>query len=196
MKHLTESQLNEYLDQMLDYETQQRVETHLASCESCRLEITELQALFISLNELPEIPIAHDLTLGVLAQISKVAKIPLLWKQPIFLAQSIFTFILLLFSMPILSSFWLQIEKWSGEITFPTIQTPSLAQMVSQFMSLLAWEPETFFFIPELSFSVPTLPTLPISPNSNLMLLLALSAGIMWGIGNYSLLRSKPEVRE
>jgi hypothetical protein len=49
--------------------------------------------------------------------------------------------------------------------------------------------------MPELTFSMPTLPTVPVSSDVNALLMLALSASILWGIGNYSLLKSKPEIQ-
>ena len=195
MKHLSKSQLNEYLDEVLDESTQQKVETHLSNCEHCRAEVNELQTLFSALDELPELPLTHDLTQGVLAGLPKRMKIPKLWQQPAFLIQSLLTIILLAVSMPILEKLAQQVMNWRKEIILPTLQIPTLAEISAKFTPLLAWEFASSFTLPEFSFTAPTLPTIPISPDANLMFTLMLLVGILWIVGNFSLLRSKPEVQ-
>lgn len=64
--HLDEELLNEYLDNVLDAQQRQRAEAHLAGCPDCRARLDELQAVFLALEALPESPLAHDLSAGVL----------------------------------------------------------------------------------------------------------------------------------
>ena len=193
MKHLTEPQLNEYLDQMLDVPTQQKVEAHLSDCEGCRAQIAPLEILFSTLDELPEVPLTRDLKVGVLAGLPKTVEIPTLWQQPAFLAQSLLTVILLTLTMPILNR---QFDSLSSFFTFPVIELTSFAEIIAKLSPLFRWDFRFSFAFPEISFTTPTLPSIPISLDTNIVLLLIISAGMMWGIGNFSLLRSKPEVRK
>ena len=57
--HLTDEQLNEYLDN----ETNERVqiETHLSSCGECAARLSTLQALFTELDSLPEVALTKSL---------------------------------------------------------------------------------------------------------------------------------------
>lgn len=66
MSHLTEEQLNLYLDDELSLVERAAVETHLAGCEACRNELASLQALFIALDALQPEALAADLTPAVL----------------------------------------------------------------------------------------------------------------------------------
>ena len=58
--HLTDEQLNEYLDN----ETNERVqiETHLSSCGECAARLSTLQALFTELDSLPEVALTKSLS--------------------------------------------------------------------------------------------------------------------------------------
>jgi anti-sigma factor RsiW len=57
--HLTDEQLNEYLDN----ETTERaqIETHLASCADCAARLIALQVLFAEIESLPEVELAPTL---------------------------------------------------------------------------------------------------------------------------------------
>ena len=61
MDHLTEAQLNEYLDQALPETERARVEAHLARCGTCRAELASLQAVFAALEGLQPEPMGVDL---------------------------------------------------------------------------------------------------------------------------------------
>ena len=199
MSHLSDELLNTYLGQMLDEVTQQSVEAHLTMCEQCSAQLSELEILFSTLVDLPDMPLTHDLTPGVLERLPKVAPIPALWRQPAFLMQSLLTIILLAVNMPILRELGQQAIMWRKKILLPTLQLlqfPSLSKIVTQLTPLLSWKPQFSLTLPELSFTLPTLPPLPVSLDANIVLMLVLSAGMLWMIGNFSLLRSKPEVRE
>ena len=119
MNHLNETQLNEYLDQMLDDESRQQAEAHLAACEQCRAELADLEMLFSSLGELSEIPLTRDLRAGVLARLPKEIEIPVLWRQPAFVMQSLLTVVLLTIGIPVLETFRQRLP------TLPTVAFPS-----------------------------------------------------------------------
>ncbi len=73
--HLSEAQVNMYLDGALPEEEQVQVEAHLAGCARCRAEVAALRQLFAALEELAPQP---DLVPAVLAQIGR-RRSPLGW---------------------------------------------------------------------------------------------------------------------
>ena len=66
MFHLTEEQLNLYMDDKLSTSERTAVEAHLAGCDACRAELASLQALFTALDALQPAALAADLTPVVL----------------------------------------------------------------------------------------------------------------------------------
>ena len=66
MKHLTETQLNEYLDDVLDSTARAHMDAHLSDCADCRDRLASLQAVFQALASLPEETLGRDLTPPVL----------------------------------------------------------------------------------------------------------------------------------
>ncbi len=66
--HLNDDTLQLYLDGALSAADRGRVEAHLATCASCRVELDALQQLYTALDELAPAP-SHSLVPGVLAQL-------------------------------------------------------------------------------------------------------------------------------
>lgn len=66
MEHLTEAQLNEYLDNLLEATALARIQAHLADCADCRERLASLLTVFQTLEALPEELPAHDLTPSIL----------------------------------------------------------------------------------------------------------------------------------
>ncbi len=66
MKHLTEDQLNEYLDNAVEAPVQARMALHLSGCADCRARLVSLQTVFQALAALPEETPGRDLTPSVL----------------------------------------------------------------------------------------------------------------------------------
>ena len=189
MPHLSDELLNTYLDDMMDETARRNIEVHLAACEPCRAQLEEMETLFASLEELPDGPLSHDLTPGILARLPKTAQIPALWRQPGFMVQALLTLVLLGLSFPMLSTLGQQITKWSNGIALPALRFPVMPELIEQLTSLLTWK----FRIP---FSLPALPSFPFSLDADVVLILAISAGVLWMIGNLSLLRTRPEGQE
>ena len=199
MNHLIETQLNEYLDQILDESSRQHLDAHLAMCDRCRSKLNELEMLFSTLADLPDIPLSRDLVPGVLASLPKVTQTPTLWRQPAFVMQSLLTIILLAVSMPILRTLGQQVSAWGRDIVLPKVGFPSLPEMTAQLLPLFAWKPQLTFLMPKLSFTMPqfpTLPTIPFTSDPTIVLILVISVGMLWIVGNFSLLRSRPEFQE
>jgi len=196
MFHISEELLNTYLDEMLDESSRQKVKAHLDTCDQCSAQVNEMRALFSTLEDLPDMPLTRDLTPGVLAQLPKAVNFPVLWRQPAFVIQTLLTILLLAVNFPMLRTLGQQIALWGNEIVPPTIKFPTLAEMASQLTPLLTWKFGFSFALPELSLTIPTIPTIPFSPDTNTGLLLVIFAGLLWVVGNFSLLRNRPEAQE
>ena len=72
MNHITDFQLNEYLDHALDEATQGQCDLHLSSCAECHARLEELKGLYSNLAELREVELSRDLTSSVLAHLPRV----------------------------------------------------------------------------------------------------------------------------
>ncbi len=64
--HLTDEQLNEYLD----HETNERaqIELHLATCGKCSARLAALQDLFSEIKSLPELELSRNVAVHFLAE--------------------------------------------------------------------------------------------------------------------------------
>ncbi|MCC7361645.1 MAG: hypothetical protein IT317_19330 [Anaerolineales bacterium] len=71
--HLTDETLNEYLDEALPAAQAAGVAAHVSACVTCAARLRARRALFAELDGLPEAPIAHSLTPGVLAALPRQA---------------------------------------------------------------------------------------------------------------------------
>lgn len=69
-QHVDYTTLNEYLDQILPPEEQMRIESHLRACATCRQQLAELESLFSTLDQTPELALEVDLVEGVVKAIS------------------------------------------------------------------------------------------------------------------------------
>ena len=58
--HLTEEELNEYLDNEL--EDRQRVDLHLSICQECAVRLAALRTLFNEIGSLPELALTHNIS--------------------------------------------------------------------------------------------------------------------------------------
>src|SRR5687768_13806345 len=78
MEHLTEQQLNDYLDGLLSNAEQTRLDAHLAVCAECRTELTAMRRVLVDLHALPAgVKPERDLLPGIHAAIGaqKVARL-------------------------------------------------------------------------------------------------------------------------
>ncbi len=60
MNHLSDFQLNEYLDHILDESTRCALELHLEACPDCSARLQELQLVSVHLANLHEAQLSHD----------------------------------------------------------------------------------------------------------------------------------------
>ena len=66
MDHLTEEQINEYVDHLLTGAEAEAVGRHLLRCAACQEKVDEIQQVFVTLADLPEVPFQKDLATRVL----------------------------------------------------------------------------------------------------------------------------------
>src|SRR5687767_8396487 len=80
MMHIDETQLNDYLDGVLDAAVAERVRGHIAECDACAREAEALAALKATIGDLPrEIRPDRDLREGIWNQIAKPRHTRTLW---------------------------------------------------------------------------------------------------------------------
>jgi hypothetical protein len=71
MNHLSDLQLNEYLDDRMSPEDRYALDEHLKLCESCRSRLEEFHLVFDRLAGLPEARLSHDLAPGILSRLPR-----------------------------------------------------------------------------------------------------------------------------
>ncbi|MCC6602660.1 MAG: zf-HC2 domain-containing protein [Anaerolineae bacterium] len=182
MDKFNDELLQEYLDGTLDDETRRAVEAHLARSPEARAQLAELQALFASLEALPELPLTTDLSVAVVTAIGRetaasttlsagVARPLPRWVWGLLLGQVAVAVLLL-------GRVWSALVDWWG--TGQAIATDWLATVQ---MSLLGWVNEFWLGVTAV-WQQPTLPTLSIDlPTAQWALLFGLAL-VVWLAGN------------
>jgi anti-sigma factor RsiW len=168
--HLTDEQLNEYLDDEVHDRVQ--IEVHLSSCAECAARLTALQALFAEIESLPEVALTRDL-------VWRAAPLARPLNNPGVLPRW-FTLTVGLLAAPFVIDF--------ASSSLPVLQTSSLTELFFQAQSLwISW-------LDTLSqLQLPTVPELPVALEpSGLYFMLTLAGTVMvWLVGNGILLRNQ-----
>ena len=73
MNHVTEDQLNEFLDHALDASARETIQSHLEACSECRARWEQLSRLDSTLLGLSELELPRDLTPSILARLPQSA---------------------------------------------------------------------------------------------------------------------------
>lgn len=170
--HLTDDQLNEYLDN--EIADRAHIVSHLVSCANCAARLTALQALFAELDSLPDVELTHSLAARFTTQGQLAPQLPR-WLTLTATLQAAFALIALILAAPFVMNL------------LPAIETPSFTeiflQMQSQWLSLLTTI---------TNYQLPPLPSLPPLQISTLTLSLTLAgASLLWLVGNGLLLRKQ-----
>jgi hypothetical protein len=171
MKHLTEAQLNEYLDGELGTRAQQAAEAHLAGCTACRKALADLATVATALACLPEEALERDLAAPVLDRLPR-PRPGIGWKL-LLSAQAGFALGLVLLVGANLRSL-LEIPFLGAFLTLslPVIELPA-------------------FQVPTLAF-----PAFETQPSTAQLAFLAAAALLLWGVGNAILLKNGNRVQE
>lgn len=168
--HLTEDQLNEYLDN--EIADRANIESHLASCGECAARLTALQTLFAELDSLPEVTLSTNLAARFSSQGQPTPQLPR-WLTLTAISQAAFALLLLLVAAPFVMNL------------LPAVETPSFTEILIQLQS--QW---LTLFTTFTNYQLPNLPTLPSLQLPTLTLSLVLAfASLLWLVGNGLLLR-------
>ena len=170
--HLTDDQLNEYLDNETSERTQ--IETHLSSCDECAARLSALKTLFAEIESLPEM----ELTRSVAARFAPTPSLPPQlprWLTLTATLQAALALVAAILAAPFITKL------------MPVIQTPSLTEIFLQLQT--QW---TAWLDTLSTFQLPTLPQLPVLELPSLFLALTLaSVSMLWLVGNGLLLRNQ-----
>ena len=171
--HLTDDQLNEFLD----HETSERVqiETHLSSCDECAARLTTLKTLFAEIESLPELELTHSIAARFAPTPSPpVPQLPT-WLTLTATLQAALALVAAILAAPFITKL------------MPVIQTPSLTEIFLQLQT--QW---TAWLDTLSTFRLPTLPQLPVLELPSLFLALTLAGvSMLWLVGNGLLLRNQ-----
>ena len=170
--HLTDEQLNEYLDHETSEQVQ--IETHLAACAECAARLTALQTLFAEIVSLPEMELTHSIAARFALTPSLPPQLPR-WLTLTATLQAALALVAAILAAPFITKL------------MPVVQTPSLTQIFLQLQS--QW---TSLFDSFTNYQLPSLPQLPPLEISSLVLTLTLAGvSMLWLVGNGLLLRNQ-----
>jgi len=169
--HLTDVQLNEYLDNETAERTQ--IELHLDSCNECAARLTTLQDLFAEIESLPEVALTKSLAAPFAAPRSLPAKLPT-WLPLTVTLQAAIALVALVISAP----FVIQL--------LPDLEAPSLSNVFIQLQT--QW---TTWLDILSQFQMPTLPTISFELSSLYLLSVLAVVSVFWLVGNGLLLRNQ-----
>lgn len=177
--HLTDLQLNEYLDNESTERTQ--IEAHLSSCDECTARLSALQTLFEEIESLPQLTLSRSLATSFTRTSSLPAKLPRAFALTLTL-QAAVALIAIIFTVPIITRYLTSF--------LPTISIPSLNDVaVVVQMFFVMWMQSI------QSFKLPTIPaailTLPKEFSSTVLLVSLIGIFFIWVIGNWWLLRKQ-----
>lgn len=168
--HLTDDQLNEYLDNESGERGQ--IESHLSTCDECAARLTALQTLFAELDSLPEVELTRSLAARFVSPGQLTPQLPR-WLTLTATLQAALALIALILAAPFVMNL------------LPAIETPSFTEILIQIQTRWLTLLDSF-----TDYQIPTLPQLPTLEISTLMLSLTLAgASLLWLVGNGLLLR-------
>ena len=179
--HLTEQELNEYLDN--GSADRAMIEAHLASCDECAARLSALQALFTELDSLPAVSLSRDIAAHVILRPGRfVPQLPR-WLTLTATLQAVAALVALIAATPFISG---MLPK-AGMLSFTTL----FIQIQSQWMIFLDGF-STFTLNPAEAFNLPTFPPayFPTLEISTLIITFA-GVSVLWIFGNGLLLRNQ-----
>jgi len=174
--HLTDEQLNEYLDN--ESKDRAQVDSHLSSCADCAARLAARQALFNEIESLSEVALSRDLAAPVVRQLSGRAALPRSLRLTVAL-QFAAALVALVFAAPFVAQF---LSPYLSNL-----QAPSLVDLFLQVQTRwTAW-------LDMLSqLQLPSIPELPVFELSGLFIMLTVvGVSVLWLLGNGLLLRNQ-----
>ncbi len=180
MEHLTETQLNEYLDGLMEAPIQAAVDAHLADCADCRERLASFQTVFQALDALPEEIPARDLTPSIIHALPRRNSLRI-W-QWVFAMQAGVCIGLLILLFPLIAGTIAKMMMgmmvgWPGRFVLPAVKFHSPLDLHFNL---------PVFHLPHTS--IPALPILVTQADFSTWLILGIAASLLFIIGNFSLL--------
>ena len=174
--HLTDEQLNEYLDNETMDRTQ--IELHLSSCADCAASLAVLQDLFAEIESLPELELTRPIAARFLPSPILPAQLPRSLTLTVIL-QAALAVVTIIVAAPFVMQF---ISPYLANVPAPSL-ADVLVQIQTQWM----------LWLDALStFQMPAIPEIPVVEISSLFMMLAIIVvSLLWLIGNGLLLRNK-----
>jgi hypothetical protein len=179
--HLTDEQLNEYLDD----EIQDRVQIglHISACEDCTARLTALKTLFSEIESLTEVELTHSIAARFVSTPDFTLHLPR-WLTLTTSLQAVAASVAIIFAFP-------NVLKYLAPI-LQTYPVPSLNEAGVQLqMNFVIWM-QTI-----QSFQFPTVPagtfTLPKEFSSTVISFGLIGLFFIWAISNWWLLRKRPD---
>jgi hypothetical protein len=177
MEHLTEAQLNEYLDRALAAPARARAETHLTECPDCRARLASLQAVSRTLAALLEEMPGRDLSPSILRALPRSFS-GLAWHLAFAVQAGLSLGLLLLFAPFLTDRIAGIVQAMAVRIATAEVKLPALTDL--------------YFSLPDLRLPHPPfIPSLPITitpANSPIWLILGIAAFLLFVVGNFSLI--------
>lgn len=170
--HLTDGQLNEYLDN--ESVNRAEIEAHLGSCDECAARHSALQALFAELDSLPEVALTTDLAARFRPRPSLTPQLPP-WLRLTASLQAAAALVALIVAIPFFS------------VMLPQVEMPSFTAWLFEIQFLWTSWLNTLSTFQMPTFQPSTIPTLEMS---TLFIALAI-VSIFWIFGNGLLLRNR-----
>ena len=195
--HLTDDQLNEYLDN--ESSERPQIESHLAECAECAARLTALQALFDEIESLPEVELTRSIRARRAtpyraerqspqdaASFTRPSNLPAPLPRWLTLAatlQAALALIAIFFTVPIVSQYLRPILQ--------AVSVPAFREVLIEIqMYFVMWLQNI------QAFRIPTIPTgfftLPKQLSPTLLSISLLGLFLVWLIGNWWLLRKRP----
>jgi anti-sigma factor RsiW len=170
--HLTDEQLNEYLDH--EAADSAEIELHLSTCEDCSARLAALQDLFSEIESLPDVELSRDVVPGL----NLPVELPRSLRLTVTL-QAALAAVAILVAAPFVMQFLSPYVSGIPGASFAEL----LLQLQSQWM---AW-------LDMLStFQFPAVPEIHVVELSSLfMILTVIGVSLLWLVGNGLLLRDQ-----
>jgi hypothetical protein len=173
--HLTDEQLNEYLDNEIANRTQ--VELHLSSCANCAERLSALRALFDEIGSLPEISFSQNLAIPITRRVSGHTSLPRSLRLAVTL-QAVTAIAAMIFAAPFVTQF---ISPYLSSLQAP----PFVEMFLRMQMQWVTW----LDMLSQLKLL--TMPEIPVIESSSLFMMITVaSVSLLWLIGNGLLLRN------
>lgn len=174
--HLTDEQLNEYLDN--EIHDRASIELHLATCADCAARLSALRTLFDEIESLPELELSHPIAAPVLLGRGLPAKLPRSLTLTL-AVQAALAIVAIIAAAPFVTQF---LSPYLESLPAPTFAAIIL-QLQSQWTLLL----DTLSQI-----QMPAIPELPVmEPSSLFVMFTVIGVSLLWLIGNGLLLRNQ-----